>query len=151
VNGILKTIQRVRRELADTIPNTIRGAILAAYADAKTESGPGMKMRMIERICRHARQSADRLFDNIFIELTNGVVEFGLQFSHDLQELINIVNQQANRVIGNLGLGEIQHQTENTEQLIGKIADLLAELSAIVSNGSDAAMEPHDVETACNP
>jgi energy-coupling factor transporter ATP-binding protein EcfA2 len=130
-NGVFRTIQRVRRDLADGITSTVRASMLAAYAAAKDESGSGMKARMLEIVIRHASQSSDQLFDNIIAELTDGVVELGLQFNHDLRELAQIVNQQADRVTGNLGLGEIQHQTLSVESTRQTIDGLMVELAQI--------------------
>jgi hypothetical protein len=130
-NGILNTIQRVRRELADGITNTSRKSMLSAYEAAKEESGPGMKRRMLEIITRHARQASAKLFETILTELTSGVTELALQFNHDLRELAEVVGQQADRVSGNLGLGTVQHQVESVEAtrqgldgIMGELADL---------------------------
>ena len=130
-SGILRTIQRVRSNLADGISNTIRNSMLPAYAAAKDESGSGMKRRMLAVITRHARQSCDQLFDNILAELSDGVIELGQQFNHDLRELADIVGQQADRVSGNLGLGAVQHQTQGVEATRHAIDDLLAGLTEL--------------------
>jgi len=127
-NGVLRTIQRVRSQLADGIYNTIRNSMLPAYALAKDESGPGMKDRMIRLVTNHARQSCDQLFDNILADLTDGVVELGLQFNHDLRELSDIVGQQADRVSGNLGLGAVQHQAQSVESTRHALDELVGEL-----------------------
>jgi hypothetical protein len=130
-NGVLKTIQRVRTELGDGISKTIRDSMLPAYAAAKGESGPGMKARMLKVITDHARRSCNQLFDNILAELTDGVVELGLQFNHDLRELSDIVGQQADRVSGNLGLGEVQNQAQSVESMRHVLEELLEELTGI--------------------
>jgi hypothetical protein len=130
-NGVLRTIQRVRSELGDGISHTIRNSMLPAYAAAKDESGGGMKARMLKTVTNHARQSCDQLFDNILAELTDGVVELGLQFNHDLRELADIVGQQADRVSGNLGLGAVQHQTQNVESTRHALDEIIGELAGM--------------------
>ena len=129
-NGVIRTIQRVRSELADGISHTIRDSMLPAYAAGKDESGPGMKRRMLAIVTRHARESCERLFDNIVADLSGGVVELGLQFNHDLRELADIVGQQADRVSGNLGLGEIQNQSQNVAATRQVIESLMLELAS---------------------
>ena len=129
-NGVIRTIQRVRSELADGISHTIRDSMLPAYAAGTDESGPGMKRRMLAIVTRHARESCERLFDNIVADLSGGVVELGLQFNHDLRELADIVGQQADRVSGNLGLGEIQNQSQNVAATRQVIESLMLELAS---------------------
>ncbi len=130
-NGVLRTIQRVRSELGDGISHTIRTSMLPAYAAAKDEFGGGMKARMLKTVTNHARQSCDQLFDNILADLTDGVVELGLQFNHDLRELADIVGQQADRVSGNLGLGAVQHQTQSVESTRHALDEIISELAGM--------------------
>jgi energy-coupling factor transporter ATP-binding protein EcfA2 len=130
-NGVLRTIQRKRSQLADGISNTIRKSMLDAYAKAKDETGVGMKASMLRIITNRARQSCDQLFDNILAELTDGVVELGLQFNHDLRELSDIVGQQADRVSGNLGLGAVQHQAQSVESTRHALDELVGELGGM--------------------
>jgi hypothetical protein len=129
INGVLRTIQRVRTTLADGISNTIRTTMLPAYAAAKEESGPGMKRRMLDIVTRHAKASCVQVFNNILAELTEGVTELGLQFTQDLRDLADIVGQQADRVSGNLGLGAVQVQAESVESSRHRLEGLLAELA----------------------
>lgn len=138
-NGILSTIQRVRRELADGITNTTRSSMLAGYTAAKEESGSGMKRRMLETITRHARQASDKLFNTILAELTAGIVELGLQFNHDLRELTEVVGQQADRVSGNLGLGVVQDQVQNVELARQALEEVLTELAGIQPPSSQSS------------
>jgi energy-coupling factor transporter ATP-binding protein EcfA2 len=140
--GVLRTIQRVRSKLGDGITDTVRNSMLPAYAAAKDESGPGMKRRMLNIITRHADQSCNQLFDNILAELTDGVVELGLQFNHDLRELADIVGQQADRVSGNLGLGAVQHQAQSVETARHALGELIAELAGMQPLPQPSALQP---------
>ena len=140
--GVLRTIQRVRSDLADGISHTIRNSMLPAYAAAKDESGSGMKRRMLNTITSHASQSCGQLFDNILAGLSEGVVELGLQFSHDLSELADIVGQQADRVSGNLGLGAVQHQAQSVESTWHAMDELVAELAGMQPSPEPLTLQP---------
>jgi hypothetical protein len=132
IKGVLGTIQRVRRRLADGIPQTVRASMRDAYTAAKDEAGPGMKARMLDVVTRYARHCSEQLFDNIIAELTEGVIELGLQFNHDLRELADLVLQQADRVTGNLGLGTVQNQTQSVASLHEALDGLTVELAAFL-------------------
>ncbi len=66
-------IDRVRRNLHDTIPGQIRANMASAFERAAEERGRGMKARMLETIGKHAKDTAKVMFADARKAVIDGV------------------------------------------------------------------------------
>ena len=134
LNGFRRTILRVRVELSDSITETIVKMMLPGYEKAKSESGSGMKKRILLHIQEHARKSAREMFDTIHRDLVEGVSELSLQFTDQIKKLSDFVAQQSDRVLHNIGVTDICARPTDVDAVLGKTQKIMADLEFL--NGS---------------
>ena len=131
LNGFKRTIHRVRIDLSSSITETIETAMRPAYETAKQERGPGMKKRMLQTVHDHALKSSRRIFEAIEKDLMDGVTELGLQFTDQLGRLTQYVEQQANRVLHNIGVSDVCARPTDVDSALGRIRNILASLEGM--------------------
>lgn len=133
IKALYRTIERKRRDLAAGIPGTIRAAMSPAYEIAAEQRGTGMKAAIISTLISHAAKCSTDLFENIQRDLADGVTELGLQFKACLKELHEAAGTQADRILGNIGLGEIQQKTEDLAATLTALQQATDELASFLA------------------
>lgn len=133
IKALNRTIERKRRDLAAGIPGTIRAAMSPAYEITSEIRGTGMKAAIIATLVSHATKCSGDIFETIQRDLSDGVTELGLQFKACLRELHEAAGTQADRILGNIGLGEIQQKTENVAATIASLQAAIVELDEMLA------------------
>lgn len=101
---ILVEVASRRSELAAKIPDVSRHYMLPAYASAKTESGPGMKARMLQRVTEQAVRSAPAIFDTIQTDLLEGLASMDAVLVAVFMDLSNQAIRQGKTVADNAAI-----------------------------------------------
>lgn len=139
IKALYRTIERKRRDLAGGIPGTIRTAMSPAYEITSEIRGTGMKAAIISTLIQHANKCSGDIFETIQRDLADGVTELGLQFKACLKELHVTAGEQADRVLGNIGLGEVQQKTENLAATLATFQEAIDDLGAMLADENPIA------------
>ena len=100
-NRLVDAVTDRRRELSSKIPAVAKHSLLPAYATAKTESGTGMKARMLGRLMPAAITAAPPIYGTIQTDLLSGLSDLELIIVGLLKELANTASEQAKIVAHN--------------------------------------------------
>ena len=100
-NRLVQAVTERRRELASKMPLVARQSMLPAYSSAKTESGTGMKARMLGRLMPTAIKAAPPIYDTIQTDLLEGLADLEVIILRLLRELADTANEQARIVAHN--------------------------------------------------
>jgi len=101
---LMAAVTQRRSELAVKIPLVARNQMAPAYGDAKAESGPGMKTRILRRIEEAAITAAPPIYDTIQTDLLEGLRDLDAAILGLFDELAGAANIQATTVAGNAGI-----------------------------------------------
>jgi hypothetical protein len=93
-----------RSELAAKIPLVARNYMAPAYGDAKAESGPGMKNRMLTRLSEAAITSSTPIYNTIQTDLLDGLNELDAVILGLFDELVGAASTQVNNVVSNAAI-----------------------------------------------
>ena len=101
---LMAAVTQRRSELAVKIPKVARNYMAPAYGDAKAESGPGMKHRMLKRLEDAAVSSAPPIYDTIQTDLLEGLRDLDAVILGLFAELCSAANEQGKIVSHNAGI-----------------------------------------------
>ena len=101
---LMAAVTARRSKLAGKIPLVARNYMAPAYGDAKAESGPGMKNRMLARLSKAAITSASPIYDTIQTDLLDGLNELNAVILGLFDELVGAARTQANNVVNNAAI-----------------------------------------------
>lgn len=111
---LMAAVTQRRSELAVKIPMVARNYMAPAYGDAKAETGPGMKNRMLKRLEEVAVASAPPIYDTIQTDLMEGLRDLDAVILALFIELARAANDQAKNVAHNAGI-DIDDASINVE------------------------------------
>lgn len=101
---LMAAVTARRSELAAKIPLVARNYMAPAYGDAKAESGPGMKNRMLALLGNAAITSATPIFNTIQTDLLDGLNELDTVILGLFDELVGAASTQVNNVVSNAAI-----------------------------------------------
>jgi hypothetical protein len=101
---LMAAVTQRRSELAVKIPLVARNYMAPAYGDAKAESGPGMKNRMLARLGDTAVKSSPPIYDTIQTDLLEGLRDLDAVILGLFTELSEAARDQAKTVSHNAGI-----------------------------------------------
>jgi len=111
-----------RRELAAKMPLVACKRMKPGYKDAKTESGTGMKMRILNKIIPLAELSAEPIYSTIQHDLLEGLNDLEVIIIGMFRKLAQAAEEQARIVASNANIGI------NESLIDPAVADLLASI-----------------------
>lgn len=93
-----------RTDLAVRIPAVAKNYMAPAYGDAKAESGPGMKNRMLATLSHVAVKSAPPIYETIQTDLLEGLNDLDAVILGLFDELVGAATTQARQVVANAAI-----------------------------------------------
>lgn len=135
-------IESSQRTIYETIPRQIRANMKEAYERAAAEKGSGMKSRMIDILCDHARKVAQVMFDEARTSLLNGVRGLADWVLRRFQEMGTTVNENASLAGQNLVQGGDRYSEIKTKDALlvwNEFQHLMTSVS--VENGSSMSVK----------
>ena len=90
-----QTIEGVQRTLHEEMPRQVRINMKPAFEAAGLEKGPGVKLRMVEILTRHARQVSAAMFADVEGAIHDGVRDLLSGLRRQFEEMGTTVSRQA--------------------------------------------------------
>ncbi len=149
LDGILKTTEKVLKELLgqinstmeariqtdqrtlyESVPGRVKANMQEAFDDAATESGTGMKKRMVAILSDHARQVSQVMFDDARESLLAGLRSLNDWLAHEFSEMTAAVGRHASLAAENLLVGG----EKMSDEAISREEKTLEEIAVIVES-----------------
>ncbi len=136
-------ISEVQRTLYDQIPNQVRLKLAPAFEKAATESGRGMKARIMDILREHAQAVAETMFDDARSIILEGLNTLTRWLEQESNEMTGAVRRCAAVAEENLVPGGAPG-TSLLEQRKGTLVKMLACLAELERDASPAAGSPEE-------
>lgn len=130
---ILTAVSERRSELAAKIPTVALHRMQPAYKGAKSESGMGLKIRMLKRLQPAAVEAAQPIYTTIQADLLEGLHELELIISGMFRDLAKAAGEQAKIVAHNANI-EVTEAT--TDPVFMGLLDSMPNVSAYDSGNN---------------
>jgi len=134
-------IDRVRRSLYETVPERIRAEMVPAFDRAASESGPGMKQRIIETLSNHVNHVSQVMFDDSEQMISEGIRQLVDALSRSYREMTEAVDRQVGIVVENAKLFAEGSETSSAQQQLA-VLDLVASIILVPSEPQAISSQP---------
>jgi len=126
---IAQKVDEQRRTLYETIPDQIRADMRGAFVRAASESGTGMKMRIVDALTRHAQQVSATMFEDAQKTLTEGVGSLAHWLCQQFAMMAQQIDHLTSSPVKNVLTAE-QMPEEQVQELLEGLAAIRAELES---------------------
>jgi len=128
---ISNKIEAERRTLYERIPATVHREMQPAYAKAAQEQGKGMKDRMIMILSRHARETAETMFDMAREALLEGIRALNNSLTKEYDVMADAVLHHSEVSLSNwktfstnISTGEIDKRIKAIDEMLAGMREL---------------------------